>query len=193
MNNRPKQRSSAEHQRRGFLKLAGATGISLTFLSLRSAHAKTYLNLEQAQKLLLPNKSLTPNNVTLTDVQKKSIQAASKVRVRSSNVVAWKTDDGDWFLLDQIIGKHENIDMAFALDSQGRVLGMEVLTYRESYGHEIRHPKWRAQFHGKDSSERLKLDKQIKNISGATLSCRHVTDGVNRITQTWDLVLQHLS
>ena len=52
-------------------------------------------------------------------------------------------------------------------------------------------PKWRAQFLGKDDSEHLKLDEQIKNISGATLSCRHVTDGINRLTQTWKLVLQH--
>lgn len=192
MNNLSKQHSCPEHQRRRFLKLAGASGIGLVFLSLQSAHAKTYLSLEQAQHLLLPNKSLTASNITLTDAQRQSIQAASKVRVRSSNVVAWRSDDGDWLLLEQIIGKHENIDMAFALDSQGRMLGMEILTYRESYGHEIRHPKWRAQFHGKSSIDRLKLDKQIRNISGATLSCRHVTDGVNRVTQTWNLVLKHL-
>jgi len=63
------------------------------------------------------------------------------------------------------------------------------LTYRESYGHEIRHPKWRAQFQGKTVAKRLKLDRDIKNISGATLSFSHVTDGVNRLLKTWELVL----
>jgi Na+-translocating ferredoxin:NAD+ oxidoreductase RnfG subunit len=184
--------SNPEKQRREFLKLASAVGLGLSFLSVRSAQAKTYMNVVQAQKLLLPNEQLSRHIVTLSDDQAKSIQSASKVRVRSKEVKAWRSVSGDWFLLEQIIGKHENIDMAFALDSQGRVLGMEVLTYRESYGHEIRHPKWRAQFHGRGNEEHLKLDQQIKNISGATLSCRHVTDGVNRITTTWALVLQYL-
>ena len=91
-----------------------------------------------------------------------------------------------------MIGKHENIDIAVGLTDAGRVTGIEVLVYRETYGHEIRNARWRAQFHGRDHSEILKLDHQIKNISGATLSCRHITDGINRLTHTWDQVLRKL-
>jgi Na+-transporting NADH:ubiquinone oxidoreductase subunit NqrC len=56
----------------------------------------------------------------------------------------------------------------------------------------VANPKWRAQLHDKDFTEHLKLDKQVKNISGATLSCRHITDGINRLNHTWNLVLRHL-
>jgi len=56
----------------------------------------------------------------------------------------------------------------------------------------VNNPKWREQFLGRGAYEHLKLDQQIKNISGATLSCKHITDGVNRLTQTWDQVLRHL-
>ena len=56
----------------------------------------------------------------------------------------------------------------------------------------MRNEKWRAQFHGRDHTQLLKLDDPIKNISGATLSCRHITDGINRLTQTWNLVLRSL-
>jgi len=184
---------NAEQQRRQFIKLASAASLGLPFFHIASASAKTYMSLEEAQTLLFPDASLSPRSITLTKDQAKAIKKASKVRVNYREMKAWRSSDGGWFLLEQIIGKHENIDMAFALDNKGRVLGMEVITYRETYGHEIRHPKWRAQFHGKDSSERLKLDKQIKNISGATLSCKHVTDGVNRLTHTWQLVLQHIT
>ena len=38
---------------------------------------------------------------------------------------------------------------------------------------------------------KLKLDADIKNISGATISCRHVTDGVKRLLALHDLVLKH--
>ena len=112
--------------------------------------------------------------------------------MRHQKLHVWKTDSGGWFILDQVIGKHENIDLAVALFSDGKVKGFEILTYRETYGHEVINPKWQAQFDGKDYREILKLDRQIKNISGATLSCRHVTDGINRLMHTWDQVLRYL-
>jgi len=99
---------------------------------------------------------------------------------------------GDWYIVDNVIGKHENIDIAVAITKDGKVKGVEVLTYRETYGYEVMNKKWLAQFKGKDNMETLKLDKQIKNISGATLSCRHVTDGVNRLTEIWAQILRYL-
>lgn len=176
--------------RRRFIKQTGMASATL-LVPASQLYAKTFLTVKQAQQILLPNLELKPSDVTLSEEQAKEIKRQSKVRVRNSKLQAWKSDGNDWFIVDQIIGKHENIDMAFAFNSQGKVIGFEILTYRESYGHEIRHPKWRAQFEGKDHSEHLKLDRQIKNISGATLSCRHVTDGINRLAHTWHLVLQH--
>ena len=158
----------------------------------KTSFAKQYMSVEQAQAILFKGKSLTQMMVTLTEDQAESIEDASDIRVRNHQLNVWKTVDDEWFIVDQVIGKHENIDMAVGLDNQGKVSGIEVLVYRESYGDQIMHPKWRAQFHGKDNSEFLKLDKQIKNISGATLSCRHVTDGINRLTHTWAQVLSHL-
>ncbi len=155
------------------------------------ASAKTYLTVEQAQKSLCKGLSLRPANVELTKEQMKSIQAASKVRVRNSKLNAWKSADGGWFIVDQIIGKHEFIDMAVALTSAGKVKGVEILEYRESYGHEIINPKWLAQFIGKGPGQHLEVDREIRNISGATLSSVHVTEGINRLTETWAQVLRH--
>lgn len=155
-------------------------------------YAKTYLTLEQARKALWGNTSMTKIDVTLSSAQAKSIKKASGVRVRNPELQIWKTSDGGWFILDQVIGKHENIDVVFALTNSGKVKGLEVLVYRESYGHEIMNPRWKAQFHGKGPSTNLKLDRDIQNITGATLSCNHITQGINRITHTWDQVLRHL-
>ena len=155
--------------------------------------AETFLTVEQAQKILWgADVALTPISVTLTKQQIRAISDAAKVRVRDSEIKAWKTAEGGWFILDQVIGKHENIDLAVAITADGKVKGLEILTYRETYGDEIRNPKWRAQFHGRGTGEHLDLNKNIRNISGATLSCSHVTDGINRLLHTWDLVLRKL-
>jgi len=154
--------------------------------------AETYLTKDQAQQVLWQKNDMTKIDVILTKEQMKSIAKASDVRVRDAKMKIWKVENGGWFILDEVIGKHENIDIAVALTKDGKVKGVEVLQYRETYGYEIREPKWLAQFLGKTHHEILRLDKQIKNISGATLSCRHVTDGVNRLLHTWEQVLRHL-
>jgi Na+-translocating ferredoxin:NAD+ oxidoreductase RnfG subunit len=180
--------------RRSFIKTTSLVmgGILLPGIPLQ---AKSYLSIDQARHLLWGDMSMTPVSVDLTKVQAKAIKKSSKVRVRNNKLQAWKTENKGWFIVDQVIGKHENIDLAVGLTFEGKVKGVEILTYRESYGHEVMNPKWRGQFHDwrpGQPNNILKLDREIKNISGATLSCRHVTDGINRLTHTWDQVLKYL-
>ena len=55
----------------------------------------------------------------------------------------------------------------------------------------LRDARWRQQFVGKRAGQSLKLGSDIKNISGATLSSKHVTDGVRRLLATYQIVLAH--
>lgn len=97
----------------------------------------------------------------------------------------WRVRGGDreigWFAVDQVIGKSELITYAVAFDAHGAVRSVEILDYREAHGGEIRLAGWRQQFVGKTSGDPVELNRDIKNISGATLSARHVTEGVQRL------------
>lgn len=84
-------------------------------------------------------------------------------------------------VVDAVIGKFELIDYAVALGADGHIRNVEILNYRESHGYEIKLPAWRNQFTGKTAMDKLRIGEDIANISGATLSCTHVTDGVRRI------------
>ena len=123
----------------------------------------------------------------------KSIAKAAGTRVTAAKVTAFDAIAANGKLgtlfIDKVYGKHEFITYAVALDTTGAVRGVEVMDYRESYGDQIRLPKWRAQFTGKRYGQPLKIDKQIKNISGATLSCVHITEGVRRLLATNALAL----
>ena len=128
------------------------------------AYAVQYLSVAEAQKLAFPS--------------------ATRF-VDSGDGHAWKAQAGDkllgLFVVDRVIGKHLYIDYAVALAPGGQVSRVEILEYRESYGGEVRSPSWLAQFVGKSSSSNLKIGADIRNISGATLSSLHVTEGVKRI------------
>jgi len=138
-------------------------------LALPAAHATTYLTVAQAQDALFPGRTFT----------------AFPGRDR-----LWRVSSGGWFIVDDVLGKHELITYAVGLDAEGRITGIEILEYRESHGGEVRDARWRAQFAGKTSHDPLSLDRDIRNISGATLSCRHVTDGVKRLLALYETELK---
>jgi Na+-translocating ferredoxin:NAD+ oxidoreductase RnfG subunit len=102
----------------------------------------------------------------------------------------WKVSNGGWFIVDQVLGKHEYITYALGLTATGAVKQIEILDYRETYGYQVRDESWRQQFVGKTAESPLNLDRDIRNISGATLSSRHITDGVRRLLVTYDVALR---
>ncbi|QQO34414.1 FMN-binding protein [Bradyrhizobium diazoefficiens] len=128
------------------------------------AYAVRYLSIEEAQKEAFPS-------------------ATHFSEVQASRV--WKAEAGGkvvgFFVFDRVVGKHLFIDYAVALTPAGAVHKVEILEYRESYGGDIRSPSWLAQFVGKTAGSALKINGDIRNIAGATLSSTHVTEGVKRI------------
>jgi hypothetical protein len=155
-----------------------------------SVHATTYLTVEQAQQAIFPGGHLTPAFVTLDDAQAREIERRSGVNVRQREVRAWKVAGGGTFIVDEVLGKHEFIGYAVGLNADGSVRQIEIMDYRETYGQQIRDADWRRQFAGKTAAAPLKLERDIRNISGATLSCRHITDGVKRILATHAVALR---
>jgi Na+-translocating ferredoxin:NAD+ oxidoreductase RnfG subunit len=129
-----------------------------------SAYAMEYLSIEEAQKQAFPS-------------------ATQFAEVQPGRI--WKAEAGGrvagYFIFDRVVGKHLYIDYAVALTPAGAVHRVEILQYRESYGGEIRSPSWLAQFVGKTNANPLKINGDIRNIAGATLSSTHVTEGVKRI------------
>src|SRR2546427_6382509 len=46
----------------------------------------------------------------------------------------------------------------------------DILVYREPYGGEVAYEPWRRQFRGKSTGDSLRVGKEIRSISGATIS-----------------------
>jgi Na+-translocating ferredoxin:NAD+ oxidoreductase RnfG subunit len=154
-----------------------------------------YLTVERAQGALFPaGTRFVPHPLELDAGQQKAIEQASGQRVRIARPRVWKAtrndQPGGWFFVDEVIGKHEFITYAVAVGTEGVILGIEIMDYRETYGGEIRGADWRKQFAGKRRSDPFKLEVDIRNITGATLSCRNVTNGVKRLLAMHALVLQ---
>lgn len=150
------------------------------------AHATQYLTVEQAQRALFPTAdAFAASPIRLTAEVKARLRADGAGVPRGDEQRAWTASHAGARLgrvfVDEVIGKHELITYAVGIDAGGKIVGVEILDYRETRGGEIRDPRWRAQFVGKQLGSSLTLDEDVQNISGATLSCRHVTEGVRRL------------
>ena len=168
--------------------------VPLTVL-VAPAYAVDYLTAAQAQLVLFPQATaFTDQTLHFSDEQRKLIKKRAGVRQRNETQAVWRAEkDGQllgWLLVDDVIGKHEFITYATAISPQGSVLGIEIMSYRETHGGEVQEADWRANFAGKTLQDPLKLGDDVPNISGATLSCRNVLDGVKRMLVIHQLVLQ---
>ncbi len=143
------------------------------------AHATQYMTIEEAQRAAFATAT------AFEPLAPTAAQAASAGASAGWAPKLWQVRGADrplgWFAVDQVIGKSELITYAVAFDANGAVTSVEILDYRESHGGEVRLAGWRRQFAGKTPADPVELNKDIKNISGATLSCRHVTEGVQRL------------
>ena len=168
--------------------------VALLFVANQS-HAERYLTSDEAKKICFPQADRFEERVhPFTAEQKKTVEKQSGQPVRLRGQRYWIAHQGTNILglliADHVLGKHEIIDYAVALAPDGKVLQIEILDYRESHGYEIRGAKWREQFKGKTTQDKFRLNGDIYNISGATISCRNVTDGIKRVLATFELVLR---
>lgn len=160
------------------------------------AWAADYLSVEQAQHAVIPQaQSFAAFPVTLTPAQLTQIRRLSGTPQRINQPRIWRALRGNatlgWVIVDEVIGKHEFITYATGISTDGHVLGVEILSYRESKGGQVRDPRWRDRFRGKTLADPFRLNQDVPNISGATLSSRNITDGVKRLLAIHNVVLAH--
>jgi hypothetical protein len=123
------------------------------------AHAMQYMSVEEAQKAAFPGASFS--------------------EVQPGRV--WKASSGGYLYYDHVVGKHLLIDYTVAIGADGKVRRVDILNYRESYGGEVHDQSWLAQFVGKSSQNEIRVNSDIRNISGATLSSTHLSEGVKKV------------
>ncbi len=143
--------------------------------------AKHYLTIEEVKLVMFSGELLHQMMMKIPETIHEKMRKESGVRVPFKEHRIWKTTQGAWLIVDEVVGKHEMITYALGILPDGTIQGVEILQYNESYGGQIREKKWLQQFAGKSSRDHLKLNQDIVNMTGATLSSKHVTDGVRRL------------
>lgn len=91
-------------------------------------------------------------------------------------------------VVDEQIGQHEPITFAVLVDAAAKVRRVEVMVYREAYGDGVRAASFRDQFTGLDATSPMRVGKEIRIVSGATISSRSIATGTRRasaLVEAW--------
>ena len=78
------------------------------------------------------------------------------------------------------IGKYRPLTFLVATNLQLQVTSVAILVYRESRGGEVRRQRFLRQYRGKDGEDPIRINRDIINITGATLSVRALNVGVRK-------------
>ena len=170
-------------------------GFLVCLLAAAAAHSDVFFTEAEVQQALFPGVELLEHPVTIDKSLLKTIKKATSARLITNALRVWQVRDNHqlkgWLFIAEVLGKHENIRYALALDSIGNITAMEIMEYKETHGGQVADLAWRLQLYGKSLSDRFKLGDDIDNISGATLSCRHLADGIHGLLIVHDRLLRN--
>lgn len=78
------------------------------------------------------------------------------------------------------IGRFDKFDFMVLFNQDKSINKVRVLIYREDHGGEIASPRWLKQFEGKTINDLNSIKREISGISGATMSCNAITEGIKQ-------------
>jgi FMN-binding domain len=158
--------------------------IAADYLSVDAAQKAIFPQADAFQEVLLPR---TPEQI-------QALLERAGPQPPHGSLRIWNATRGGVLLghvfVDEVIGRQNLITYALGIDTGGALRSLEILAYRESHGGEIRNAAWRGQFTHRVALEQLRFRTDIKNISGATLSSEHVTQGVRWLLALWQSALR---
>jgi len=149
-------------------------------------HEEIYLSPQEAATLMFPDSDrIRETTLTLTPEQKARVEERIGWHFPESSFDCFIGEsngkaDG-WALIQNTIGKHKPMTYLVGVDPQGEVTNVEVLVYRESRGSEVRKKRFNYQYEGKTLRDPIRINRDIINISGATMSVRSMSAGVKRV------------
>jgi H+/Na+-translocating ferredoxin:NAD+ oxidoreductase subunit G len=149
-------------------------------------HADVFLTEEEALKLMFPKSER---------IRKDLIHLTPETKAQIEERIGWKfPEEGfevhigetgaqidGYVVVQNTIGKHKPMTYMVGVDNRGRVSNVELLVFREARGSEVRTKRFNSQYEGKTVLDPVRINKDIINISGATMSVRSISAGVKRV------------
>ena len=149
-------------------------------------HAEVFMTEEAAVKIMLPKSQR---------IRKEMLRLSQEKKELVEQRIGWKFPEGSfevyigesadkvdgYAMVHNTIGKHKHMTYMVGADSRGYCTDVELLVFREARGSEVGRKRFNSQYERKTVLDPIRINKDIINISGATMSVRSISAGVKRV------------
>ena len=160
----------------------------------QSSVAKIHAAIEKAIKPSFPQLSIiNKKNLILTQSQFDKIKKRAKTDVRTKiyryyEIKGTSKTLGYAVLINRRLRTRNGITL-YVFDLSGTLKFTEILGFREPPEF-MPNKQWMELFKNKDSSQELRMGRDIPTISGSTLSARCISDGARIARAIYEIVLK---
>ena len=111
------------------------------------------------------------------------------------NIYLWliKSEDSivSFALMDNVYGKSLPITFLVIFNNDGSIQSSHIIKYREDHGGAVSSERWNQQFSGRNEDSSFIIGEDIHGISGATISVRSVTLGIQKLTLLYKEIIKN--
>lgn len=147
---------------------------------------QVFLTEEEALKRVFPDADeILTDRIFLSPEDRKTLEDKLNRRLFEEGFLVYIGRKGEevlgYAVITQEIGKFRPFDFIVAVRPNGEIKDLAVLVYRESRGGDIARRRFLHQFIGKSLQNSIRIDKDIINITGATMSVVCMCEGVRKV------------
>lgn len=147
---------------------------------------QTYLTEEQAIALAFPEcDEILTDEFLMTYEEKNNLEKllARRLYEDGFKVYIGKKEGiiQGYAIITEEIGKFHPFTFIVGVTPNGKINNIAILVYRESRGGEIAKKRFLYQFIGKSLKNPIRINKDIINITGATMSVQYMCAGVRKV------------
>jgi FAD:protein FMN transferase len=166
-------------------RIAWATASAAILGAVCPASAQTYLTEAQALAAILGDGVIAHREDHSLDAALRSkLEHETNLRFPEQNYTIFSSGESvqprKFAIVMNEIGKSEPITFMVGVTDQGKVSDVVIMVFRENRGWEVKEKRWLNQFHGKTLHSPIRVEEDIINYTGATLSSKAVARGVKR-------------
>ncbi len=155
----------------------------------RSRHFYTtsYLTKHEALKTVFPSATrVVREDLTLSPRERDDVEKllGSRLRKDAFTVYLGVTESGEldgYAVVQEEIGKFKLITFIVGVEPSGKVRRVAVMVYREARGGEVAQRRFLVQYQGKTVDAAFSINRDIINITGATMSVSSMNAGVKKV------------
>ncbi|MBM4053671.1 MAG: FMN-binding protein [Planctomycetes bacterium] len=147
---------------------------------------EVYLTEEEALKLIFPESDdIVADEIIMTPEEKQNLEQILKRRLFEDRFTVYAGRKNNevlgYAIITEEIGKFHPFTFIVGVKPNGKISNIAVLVYRESRGGEIAKKRFLYQFIGKSLKNPIRINKDIINITGATMSVQCMCAGVRKV------------